>query len=49
MRFRVEQVVLACSLSLIGLSVAALIALHNPASRIYRFLNRTALPDGATG
>lgn len=43
-----EQVFLACCLSVVGLSVAALRMLKDPASRLSRFVDRNVLPYGMT-
>lgn len=43
-----EQVFLACCLSVVGLSVATLRALKNPASRVSRVVDRHVLPYGVT-
>lgn len=45
---RAEQVVLACALSVFGLSVAVLRLLANPASGLSRFVDRLALPSGVS-
>lgn len=39
LRFRLEQVLVACSLSLLGLSVGALILLRDPMSFLSRWLD----------
>lgn len=48
MRFRIENVVLACSLSMVGLSVAVVRLLADPNSRLSRFVDRNILPYGVT-
>ncbi|TYP82030.1 hypothetical protein [Blastococcus xanthinilyticus] len=45
---RLEAAVLACSLSLVGLSVVALRALRRPASRLSRFVDERMLPHGVS-
>lgn len=47
-RFRAEQVVLACGLSMVGLSVGVLRLLRDPASRLSRWVDHNMLPDGVT-
>jgi hypothetical protein len=47
-RFRVEQVVVACGLSMVGLSVGALRLLKDPKSRLSRWVDRNVLPYGVT-
>lgn len=48
LRFRAEQVLVACSLSLVGLSVAALRLLADPGSRLSRWVDRSLLPHGVS-
>lgn len=47
-RFRVEQVVLACGLSMFGLSVGVLRLLKNPKSRLSRRVDGNVLPFEVT-
>lgn len=47
-RRRAPELALACCLSTLGLSIAVLRALKNPASRLSRFIDRNILPDGVT-
>lgn len=48
LRFRAGQVLLACSLSAVGLSVAVLRLLTDPRSRLSRFVDRNMLPHGVS-
>lgn len=45
-RFRLEQLLVAGSLSAVGLSVMVLRLLSKPESRLSRFVDRNVLPHG---
>lgn len=44
MRFRIEQTVLACGLSAVGLAIGTLRLLKNPASGLSRMVDHHAAP-----
>lgn len=48
MSYRAEQLILACCLSGLGLCVAALILLRNPASRLSKLVDGNMPPAGGS-
>lgn len=48
LRFRAEQILVACSLAAVGLATGVLRLLANPDSRLSRWVDREVLPYGVS-